>query len=145
MPSGPSSSSTHYGLGLDFVFFSIQSRKATLLLMNKEDRVEPFVSIIAHSVKFLGGMNLALAVLSLMCIIFYENLLASSLGIGVIACLGLAHFSQFWFNLPIAIQERKGESTLWSVLRGTMRMIFITDLVLAVANLILALSLYWIF
>jgi len=49
----------------------------------------------------------------------------------------VAHGSQFIFNLPVAIQNRRGGG-VWQVLKGVMLFIFITDFLLMALNLTLA-------
>ena len=45
----------------------------------------------------------------------------------------LAHGSQFFGNVPMALQNRRGEG-LWNVFKGVMLRIFVIDFTLMVAN-----------
>ena len=49
----------------------------------------------------------------------------------------LAHASQFFGNVPMALQNRRGGG-LWNVFKGVMLRIFVIDFVLMVANAVLA-------
>jgi hypothetical protein len=118
-----------------FWFFSIQSKKAVKLLLSKEHRQPPYFDILAHALKFLGGMNMAFAILAI-----FAGTNPDAVGQKTLLLLvfSAAHFSQFVFNLPLALKEQKQQSSLWPVLRGTMFFIFVVDATLAVFNLVLA-------
>ena len=85
-------------------------------------------------VRFLGGMNFALALFSLL-ILANLDLFPDAKQIALFcAVFAVAHVSQFYFNLPVALGGgRKGES-LWSVLSGPMRIIFVIDAMLMTVN-----------
>jgi len=126
---------------LGFRLFFLNSRQAAKLLLPPEKREEPYFSVLAEACKFLGGMNFALSLLSLFCIYYLDSLLGQPISIGIFVAIGLAHFSQFWVNLPHALKERKGEQAIWPVLRKTMRFIFVVDFLLAAANFGMAIML----
>lgn len=126
---------------MGFRLFFLNSRQAAKLLLAPDKREEPYFSVLAEACKFLGGMNLALSMLSIFCIYFLDSLLSLPLASGIFIALGLAHFSQFWVNLPHALKERKGEQAIWPVLRKTMRFIFVVDFLLAAANFGMAIML----
>ena len=85
----------------------------------------------------MGGMNFALAVFSLL-LLLNLDLFPDAKQIALFSFIfAVAHGSQFYFNLPIALGGgRKGES-LWPVLSGPMRFIFVVDATLMVANAVL--------
>lgn len=122
-------------LGMAFWFFSINSINVSKLLIKKEARQETSLPILTHSLKFLGGMNLALSILSLL-ILINDNIFPHTHQKAVFAFIFcLAHGSQFIFNLPIAINEYQQKPHLWRVLKGTMFFIFIIDFTLMSLNM----------
>lgn len=123
--------------GAGFHFFAIKSEVATKLLLKKGQREEPYFSVINQAVKFLGGFNLALMVLSILCLSHYQHLFENPMVIGLFFVFFTAHFSQFWYNVPYAMEESKGRDVLWSVLSGRMYFIFKTDFILAILNLLM--------
>ncbi len=126
-----------------FHLFSLKSNSAAKMFLSKPDRIEPYFPILAHLLKFLGGMNFAFAVLSILCLIYYDFFFDSPLAVLILLVMAIAHGSQFWFNLPLAIKERKGNSPLWPVLRNRMYFIFKGDIILAIMNLVAAIGLYY--
>jgi hypothetical protein len=124
--------------GTGFVYFGVVPAKAAKILVAREARTAPLVRTIVAAIRFLGGMNLALAVFA--ALLFWpagelfpdprQNALFC-------ATFGLAHATQLWFNVPVLLEGRRGEAP-WPVTRGPMLFIFVTDGTLAVANLILA-------
>lgn len=125
-----------------FHLFSLKSTSATKMLLTKADRIEPFNSVVSHLFKFLGGFNLSLVILSIIAIFNYQNLIDNGLAAAVFLVFFIAHGSQFWFNVPLAMKERKKQQPIWPVLRGRMYFIFKTDLVLAICNLIVSTYLF---
>lgn len=122
--------------GLGFHLFALRSRIFAKILVPKAHRETPAFDVLAESGKFLGGFNFALCVLNV--------LLALNPGVfpsseqRFILCLffAIAHGSQFIFNVPIALENRKGKG-VWRV-EGKMRFIFVTDFLLMVANAVAA-------
>jgi hypothetical protein len=121
-----------------FHYFSIKQIAAAKVLVPKSSRNSPLFLTIAASVRFLGGMNLAFAVLSLLMLL---GLLASNdrdARSALFLVLTVAHGSQFYFNIPIARGGgRQGES-LWDVHQGPMNFIYRVDATLMSANAILS-------
>ena len=85
----------------------------------------------------MGGMNFALALFSLL-LLANLDLFPDAKQIALFcAVFAVAHGSQFYFNLPVALGGgRKGES-LWPVLSGPMRIIFVVDATLMAVNAVL--------
>jgi len=107
------------------------------MLLPKENRIAPYKAIVAQLFKFLGGFNLALFALCIVAIYKYQDLANNELTSALFFVFFIAHGSQFWFNLPLAINERKNQQPIWPVLRGRMYFIFKTDFILAICNLII--------
>lgn len=125
-----------------FHLFSFKSNSAAKMFLPKNYRIEPYFPILAHLLKFLGGMNFAFALLSILCLINYDSFIETYLADKILLVIAIAHGSQFWFNLPLAIQERKDDSPLWPVLKNRMYFIFKGDIILTIMNLAAAIVLY---
>ncbi len=124
-----------------FNLFSMRSATAAKLLLRRENRIDPFPALVAQLTKFLGGMNLALAIFAAICLFEVDGLLTFRLNYAICLVFFVAHMSQFVYNVPLALKEKKGESSHWAVLTGTMFFIFVGDAFLAVCNLVLAVCL----
>lgn len=86
-----------------------------------------------RAVKFLGGPNLALALLALFGLLgvgFEERNSQAAL----LLVLGVGHATQFAFNVPGAREERRGETALWPVTSGSMLFIFVVDAAIAAVD-----------
>ena len=88
--------------------------------------------LVAPSMKFLGGFNLALAVLAL--IRLWRTFgakrprppeIRGEQDVEAFVVSGIAHATQFSYNLPHIRGRAKGAP--WDVLRGIMLVIFVTD------------------
>jgi hypothetical protein len=121
--------------GAAFNLFSLQSRKAAKILILLSERENTLFPTLAWSVKFLGGMNLAFSVFALV-LLFSREIFPDARQNCIFASIfALAHGTQFAFNLPLALAERRAQQPLWKVLSGPMLFIFIVDTTLTVANL----------
>ena len=131
-------------LGLDaawftagFWLFSLRSRRLAAGL-TRAGGAEGLSETVAGLLRFLGGLNLALAAL---CVVAIADRSRFSVDQGAAVALGVAataHLSQFAVNVPIARAERAGRPVPWPVLRGLMSTIFAGDLTLGLLSLILA-------
>ena len=121
-----------------FHYFSLKPSSAAKILVPKASRESPLFVTIAASVRFLGGMNFALALFSLLLLVNLDLFPEAKQIALLCSVFAVAHGSQFYFNLPVALSGgRKGES-LWPVLSGPMRIIFVVDAALMAANAVLA-------
>jgi hypothetical protein len=116
-----------------FRYFSFQQFAASKVLVPASARSSPLFPTIAASIRFLGGMNGAFALLSavlLGCAVAGSSAFADPFERGLLLCvLAAAHFSQFIFNVPVLrAGERQGES-YWHVRSGPMLFIFVVDAV----------------
>jgi len=128
--------------GAAFHFFSLKSLSAAKLLAPRSARESPHFRTIAASVRFLGGMNLAFAVFSVL-LLFNLGLFPDTRQLGLFCLVfAVAHGSQFCFNVPMAIGDCSHGESLWPVLSGPMRFIFIVDLALTIINAILCIALF---
>jgi hypothetical protein len=120
-------------------YFSFQQFAASKVLVPVSARTSPLFSTIAASIRFLGGMNGAFAVMSavlLICALTGSSVFSDPVERGLLlGILASAHFSQFIFNVPVLKGgERQGES-FWPVRSGPMLFIFVVDAVETVINL----------
>lgn len=119
-----------------FRYFSFQHYTAAKVFVPKTARTSPLFPTIAIATRFLGGMNGALAVLSIILLVaavsqadVFTAALERSL---LLMVLALAHFSQFIFNVPVHQNGGRQGDTYWDVSTGPMRFIFVTDAIGAV-------------
>lgn len=116
---------------MGFRYFSYQPETAAKVMIPRSSRDSPLFQTFSAAVRFLGGFNAAFALMSL--VLLYCALSGSSLFSApgeraiVLFLLAAAHFSQFYFNLPVLwAGEGQGEA-YWPVLSGPMRTIFVVD------------------
>ena len=121
-----------------FRYFSFKHVAAAKMMIAKSQRDSPVFLTAAASARFLGGMNGAFALMSIMLLALWANGSALFTDPGergaLLIVLAAAHFSQFIFNAPILMNgERQGE-TYWNVLSGPMLFIFVMDAAQTVLN-----------
>ncbi|MBW0145906.1 hypothetical protein [Marinobacter arenosus] len=121
-----------------FNVFSIRNRIFAKVLVPREHRDTPVFDVLAESGRFLGGFNLAFALLNVLLSINLEAFPTDAQRSILLWVFAVAHGSQFAFNVPVAIQNRRGKG-VWQV-KGLMLFIFVTDFIMMVLNLALALS-----
>jgi hypothetical protein len=123
--------------GAGAMYFGLKSTSATKLLVSREARQSPLFSTVAAAVRFLGGMNLAFAVLAGM-LLFNRALFPEAMQVAVFTSVfALAHGTQFAANVPVALtrdSEDRDAGPLWPVLSGPMLLIFVVDFALMAAN-----------
>lgn len=116
--------------GMGFVFFALRPRRALRLLIPRTAHGETSALALAASLPFLGGLNLALAVLSAACLWSHE---IQPMG-PVFLASAVAHATQWCWNLPQLQRGGRAGGAAWDVLRGPMQLIFIVDGVCALLN-----------
>ena len=124
---------------MGFRYFSYQPETAAKVMVSRSLRDSPLFKTFAAGVRFLGGFNAAFALMSLVLLVLALSGSALFTAPGeraiVLFILAAAHFSQFYFNVPVLRNgERQGEA-YWPVLSGPMLTIFVVDAVEAVINL----------
>ena len=119
--------------GLGFRLFAMRPRQAVRLLVGPEHRDETSREALVTALPFLGGMNLAFAVLSA---VYLWMRLADGSAIPWTTFLtsAIAHATQFGGNVPLALRGGRTSGAPWDVLQGPMRVIFVGDAVCALAN-----------
>lgn len=115
-----------------FHLFAIRSHIFAKIVVPREHRDTPVMETLIRSGKFLGGFNLALAVLSLLLLLstdlFHKDLQWAILLTG----FAIVHGTQFAYNVPVFLQNRRGGG-VWPV-EGLMLFIFVTDFSLMAIN-----------
>ncbi len=124
---------------MGFRYFSYQPETAAKVMVARSQRDSPIFKTYAAGVRFLGGFNAAFALMSLVLLTLALSGSALFTAPGeraiVLFVLAAAHFSQFYFNVPVLRGgERQGEA-YWPVLSGPMLTIFAVDAVEAAVNL----------
>lgn len=129
-------------LGSAFWYFGLKHRTAAKLLIPKSARSSPIFPTMSAAIRFLGGMNFALALLAIMVLalsavdgqFFADRSERAVLLIG----FGAAHTSQLLCNVPVALRGGRIGESYWPVLSGPMLFIFITDAITASLNFLCA-------
>lgn len=117
-----------------FYTFSINHRVFAKVVVPRDQRDTPVFEVLAESGRFLGGMNFAFALCNLL-LFFQQNLFPEAMQrVFLLFIFAVAHATQFAFNVPVALENRKGGG-VWPVLKGTMLFIFVTDLLMTGLNL----------
>ena len=127
---------------MGFNVFSIRNKIFAKLLVPREQRDTPVFEILAESGRFLGGFNLAFFVCNILLLINLDIFPSDEQRAILLFVFAVAHGSQFVFNVPVAIQNKRGGG-VWQVLKGTMLFIFITDFIMMALNLILAATFFF--
>ena len=121
-----------------FWYFTLKSVAAAKLLVPKSARESPLFSTVSASVRFLGAMNFAFALMSALVLAnlsLFDDPKQRAL---LAAVFAVAHAGQFVCNVPIAMGGgRRGES-LWDVLSGPMLFIFVVDFTMMLANAVVS-------
>ncbi len=124
-----------------FVQFSIAQGNTAKILVPREARDNALVPTIKAGVAFLGGMNLAIAALAFYLATAPAAFAAPAQSVVLLAFLAAVNFSQFWFNVPVALRGGRIGSAYWPVLSGPMLKIFVIDATFTVADAAAALYL----
>jgi hypothetical protein len=120
--------------GAAFRYFTLTPEIAAKLLVPQSARASPLFATTVATVRFIGGFNLSLAVLSLLLLVDSTLFPLPKQNAVFAITFAVAHGSQFVCNLPVLRDGgRQGES-LWNVRSGPMLFIFVVDFTLMVAN-----------
>lgn len=120
-----------------FNVFSLRPKIFAKVVVPKEQRDTPVFNVLAESGRFLGGFNFAFALLNILLLTNLDVFPNDDQRAILLLVCAVAHGSQFVFNVPVAIQNRRGEG-IWQVLKGTMLFIFVNDFIMMMLNLALA-------
>ena len=108
-----------------------------VLVPIKEDRDNSAYEALLESGRFMGGFNLALSALNVLLVFNFGGFETDAHWATLLIFNALAHGSQFFGNVPMALQNRNGGG-LWHVFKGVMLRIFVIDFTLMVLNASLA-------
>jgi len=122
---------------MGFNVFSIRHKIFAKLVVPREQRETPVFEVLAASGRFLGGFNLAFFVLNILLLLNLDAFDKDVQWAILLFVNAVAHGTQFAFNVPIALENRRGGG-VWNVFAGTMLFIFVTDFVMMVLNVLLA-------
>lgn len=106
----------------------------------KEDRNNTAYDAFVESGRFMGGFNLALSLLNFALVFNLAGFETGQQWALLLIFNAVAHGSQFFGNVPMALQNLKGGG-LWPVFKGVMLLIFVLDFTLMIANGVLAIVL----
>ena len=101
------------------------------------DRNNSAYEALVESGRFMGGFNLAISALNVLLLFNIGGFETNQQWATLLIFNALAHGSQFFGNVPMALENRRG-SGLWNVFKGVMLLIFVLDFTLMVANAALA-------
>jgi hypothetical protein len=128
--------------GAGALYFGVTAISAAKLLVSRPARQSPLFGTVSAAVRFLGGMNLAFAVLAGV-LLLNRTLFPEAKQMAVlISVLALAHGTQFAANVPVALSRNSQGEPHWPVLSGLMLFIFLVDFTLMLANGALAAFLF---
>jgi len=111
-----------------------------VMVPNKAHRDNAAYEALVESGRFMGGFNLALSALNIMLFFNIGGFATDGQWATLLVFNALAHASQFFGNVPMALKNRRGEG-LWNVFKGVMLRIFVIDCVLMIFNTALAAAL----
>lgn len=119
--------------------FHIRGRIFAKKVVPREHRETPVFETLIMSGKFVAGFNLAFLVLNILLLLNISLFDKELQWVILLFTIAVAHATQFAFNVPVALQNRRGEG-VWEV-KGLMLFIFITDFTMMMLNLGMAVSL----
>lgn len=126
--------------GLGFIAFYLRRDVfAKIVVPVKADRDNTAYAAVIESGRFMGGFNFALSALNFGLVFNLAGLETPAQLSFMLVFNALAHGSQFFGNVPMALKNRRGEG-IWNVFKGVMLQIFVIDFVLMVANFALAIA-----
>ncbi len=120
--------------GAAFWYFAIKHETAAKLLVPKTARSSPVFLTMSSALPFLGGMNLALSLLSAMVLLRHDLFVAPLERCILLIAFGVAHTTQFLINVPVAKRGGRIGESYWDVLTGSMLFIFVVDGIMTVLN-----------
>jgi hypothetical protein len=127
--------------GMAFYFFWIRPVIVAKLLVPRGERDSVLFGTLMYALRFLGGMNFALALLSLVMLLNPVGFTPVQQG-WLALVLAVAHASQCSLNMPLVLKQRGMPGASQLGLSASMRMIFAVDCVMTLANTALWLMLW---
>ena len=115
---------------------------AKVVVPNKDHRDNSAYLAVIETGRFMGGFNLALAILNLLLVLNIGDFEKNNQWAVLLVFNALAHGSQFAANVPIAVLNCRGEG-VWNVFRGVMLRIFVIDFTLMLINAMAVVMLFF--
>ncbi|MEL6666658.1 MAG: hypothetical protein AAFQ24_11000 [Pseudomonadota bacterium] len=128
-----------YGLGF-VAFYLRRDVFAKVVVPIQADRNNSAYEAVIESGRFMGGFNFALSALNIALFFNVGGMETPAQLSLILAFNALAHGSQFFGNVPMALKNMRGGG-LWNVFKGVMLQIFVFDFVLMVGNFSMAIAL----
>jgi hypothetical protein len=122
-------------------FFCVQPVIVAKWLVPRRERDSVLFGTVMYALRFLGGMNFTLALLSLVLLLNPVDFTPVQQG-WLALVLAVAHASQCAFNMPLVLNQRGMPGATRLGLSRPMRLIFAVDCVMLVANTALWLVLW---
>ncbi|MEH6346152.1 MAG: hypothetical protein V7785_13760 [Bermanella sp.] len=122
---------------MGFNVFSLRPKIFAKVVVPREHRDTPVYNTLIASGKFVGGFNFAFALCNILLVTNLDTFPSDAQRAILLLVFAVAHGSQFIFNVPIALQNKRGGG-VWQVLKGTMLFIFVTDFIMMALNFMLA-------
>lgn len=113
--------------GAGFWYFAWKHETAAKLLIPRSARSSPLFVTMSAALPFLGGMNLAFALLAAILLARSDLFVGGSERALLLGVMGVAHATQFAINVPVARRGGRIEEAYWNVLSGPMLFIFVVD------------------
>jgi hypothetical protein len=113
--------------GAGFWYFALKHETAAKLLIPRSARSSPLFATMSAALPFLGGMNLAFALLAALLLACRDLFDAGSERALLLGVMGVAHATQFAINVPVARRGGRIGESYWEVLSGPMLFIFVVD------------------
>jgi hypothetical protein len=127
--------------GTAVYFFCIRPVTVAKLLVPRRERDSVLFGTVMYALRFLGGMNFALALLALVLLLNPVGFTPVQQG-WLALVLAVAHASQCAFNMPLVLNQRGMPGAGQLGLSAPMRLLFAVDCVMMVANAALWLMLW---
>lgn len=131
-----------FGMGF-YAFYLRRHVFGKVLVPIQADRSNSAYEALIESGRFMGGFNFALSAFNVALFFNLGGFDQNAQWALILAFNALAHVSQFFGNVPMAIRNRRGGG-LWNVFKGVMLRIFVIDLALTVLNAAIAIYLVYL-
>ncbi|MEP3654682.1 MAG: hypothetical protein ABJO36_07280 [Litorimonas sp.] len=127
-----------FGMGF-YAFYLRREIFGKVIVPNKADRDNTAYDAVVESGRFMGGFNFALSVFNILLLFNVGGFEGGSQWAVLLIFNSIAHGSQFFGNVPMLRENRRGGG-LWKVLKGVMLRIFVIDFILMVFNAVMTIA-----
>jgi len=116
-----------------FHVFLIRREIFAKIIVPRAERDTPVFRTLVETGRFMGGFNFAFFVLNVLLLLNLDIFDNKQQWAILLFAIAVAHGSQFFGNVPIALQNLRGQG-VWQVFKGLMLLIFVVDFTLMVFN-----------